>query len=116
MRFVLDNDVDAIVAQWIKQQGHDCWTANQAHYADASDNSVSVYAQDKGAVLVSHDNEFAHTRMKKTIGRHLWLDCEQPDALGVLEPHWLAALELLEAREHVVVKVSRNRVRAFSNW
>jgi predicted nuclease of predicted toxin-antitoxin system len=75
-----------------------------------------VYADNHDAVLISHDIEFGRRRRKNTIGRHLWLRCEEPDAVEVLTKQWDEIEELLEARSHIVLSVSWDKVRAETSW
>lgn len=87
MRFVLDNDVDAGVCRELRRAGHECWTAADAGLAGrvaADDDSVSVYAEDKNAVLITHDREFTSRRIRQTHGLHIRLTCAQPDGPQVI--------------------------------
>lgn len=105
MRFLLDNDVDIAVARVLRSAGHDCWTAADAGLAgpeSANDDEVSVYAHDKGAVVVTHDREFTKRRVRRTFGRHVWLRCEQPDAAAVVE---LVLDELVQSLDSLDVLV-----------
>ena len=54
MRFFLDHDVDSAVGAMLRRHGHECWTAAEAALAGAKDDALSVYADDQGAVLVTH--------------------------------------------------------------
>ncbi|MGH8906915.1 MAG: DUF5615 family PIN-like protein [Egibacteraceae bacterium] len=74
MRFLLDNDVDAVVGRVLRSAGHQCWSvfeAGLAGVAAADDDDLSVYADERGAVVVTHDREFSPQRMANTFGRHL---------------------------------------------
>ena len=87
MRFLLDNDVDVAVRRVLRAAGHECWTAAEAGLAGriaADDDELSVYAQEKSAVVITHDREFSRRRLRNTFGKHVWLRCEQPDAAGVI--------------------------------
>ena len=53
----------------------------------AEDDDVSVYADDKGAVLITHDAELTERRKVNTFGKHVRLKGQQPDAREVLEAH-----------------------------
>lgn len=67
-------------------------------------------------MLVSHDAEFAERRRKNTIGKHLWLRCDEPDAVDVLRLHRSEVEEQLDARSDIVVIVSRGGVRSTTSW
>src|SRR5262245_25396600 len=68
MRFFLDNDVDAEVVAMLTGRGHQCWRAGQAGLADANDRLIAIYAEERQAVLISHDKAFARKRMANTTG------------------------------------------------
>lgn len=113
MRFVLDSDVDANVVGVLVRAGHQAWTASQAGLAGryaAVDDAVSIYAQDKDAVVITHDKEFTLRRRKNTFGQHIHLTCEQPDAEDVVERFLDEIVHRLTERNPLVVEVSVNGV------
>lgn len=108
MRFLLDNDVDLAVCAFLQRQGHECWSAAAAGLAGeeaAEDDEVSVYADVKGAVVVTHDREFSFRRRRNTFGRHVWLRCLEPMAVEVIAAHLDELLSVLEGMPAVVVEV-----------
>ena len=109
MRFVLDNDIDASLCTFLVQRRHECWTAAQAGLADADDDDLAVYADDRGAALISHDGEFTSRRVANPFGQHVRLRCSSADALDVLERRYDDILEVLEELEVVVLQVTKNR-------
>jgi predicted nuclease of predicted toxin-antitoxin system len=111
VRFFLDNNVDAAVATVLFRAGHIPWTAASAGLAAANDDSIAVYADEKDAVLVSHDKAFAQRHKRNTTGKHVWLRCEPPDAAEIVGRHLPEILQQLESMPHVVVEVSVERVR-----
>ena len=116
MRFFLDQDVPVSVRRMLVSEGHQCWTANEAGLAaEPQDDSLTVYADDKDAVLVTLDREFSERRRKNTIGRHIWLRCREHEAAEILRSHLTEVLQYLR-RPDVVIVVSRDSVRADSSW
>ena len=83
MRFVLDHDVDVEVGRVLRRAGHDCWTAAVAGRVD--DDDVSVYADERAAVVVTHDKEFTGRRKGNTFGQHVHLACSHPDAVDLVK-------------------------------
>lgn len=108
LRFVTDNDVDAVVSRELKAKGYEAWTAAEAQMAQEPDATLAIYAQEKNAVLVSHDREFAAWRRRHTSGRHIWLNCDQIDAAEILLRHLDDFEVVLARRDHVVVEVRRD--------
>jgi predicted nuclease of predicted toxin-antitoxin system len=115
VRFVLDNDVPVSVRAMLLREGHDAWSANDAGLADAEDDDLTIYAARRSSVLVSLDVQFMRRRRTNAIGRHVRLRCPEPEAAGVLRGHLKEVLEYL-ARDHVTVTVSRDGVKADSDW
>jgi predicted nuclease of predicted toxin-antitoxin system len=116
VRFFLDNDVPASVGRLLRSCGHDCWSAYEAGLAaEGEDDNLTVYADSRSAVLVTLDREFSRRRRANAYGRHLRLRCPEPDAADVLEAHLPEVLRYLN-RDHVTVTVSRDEVKADSDW
>jgi predicted nuclease of predicted toxin-antitoxin system len=87
VRYLLDNDVDHAVASLLRGFGHAVVVASEVGLGGAvpaSDDEVTVYAIDRGMVVVTHDREFTARRKRHTIGLHVRLMCMQPDAVDVL--------------------------------
>lgn len=116
MRFLLDHDVDAAVGRMLRQRGHECWTAGSAGLARAKDDELTVWAAERRAVVVSTDGEFGHRRMQNAIGWHVWLRCSDWEAGGILEGHLDEVLSLLEARNDLTVRVSKEGLSDSSKW
>jgi predicted nuclease of predicted toxin-antitoxin system len=111
VRFLLDNDVDVAIGNFLRNQGHDCWSAAECGLSDAEDDDVSVYADNRNAVVISHDKDFAHRRIDRTFGRHIRLSCDQPEALEILAARFTEVIDQLQRREAIVLIVSRDGVR-----
>jgi hypothetical protein len=62
------------------------------------DDALTIYAQAKKAVVVTHDREFSARRRRNTIGLHIFLDCLEPDAVDLMEQHLDDIVEALESR------------------
>ena len=116
MQFFCDNDVDAAVAERLRLLGHDAWTAAQAGLAAAEDDDLTVYADDRGAVLVTHDREFSRRRRKNVVGRHVFLRCNEWEAADLLEKHLEQVLRVLSVYEDLWVAVSKEGVLLSFDW
>lgn len=84
LKFYLDNDVDVSCAAVVRAAGHTCWTASQAGAQSDDDDEQTVYATDKGAVLITHDAEFTNRRKRQPFGHHVRLVCHQLDGPDLL--------------------------------
>lgn len=103
MRFVCDQDVDAAVAKRLRTMGHIAWTAHQAGLSEASDDELAVYADDRQAVLLTHDREFSKRRRSWLIGKHIWLRCPEFDAADLLAEALPELLPILERKPNVFI-------------
>jgi predicted nuclease of predicted toxin-antitoxin system len=113
VRFLLDNDVDVALCVFLRSHGHECWSAAAAGLAGAEpaeDDDVSVYADEKDAVVITHDKEFSRRRLHNTFGRHVWLRCPEPSAIEVLANHLAEVLGVLQDLDVVVIEVRRDSV------
>jgi predicted nuclease of predicted toxin-antitoxin system len=110
VRCFLDENVDAAVAVVLRNAGHDCWTAVEAGLSGAIDDAIAVYADDRKAVLVSHDKAFAERHRLNTFGRHVWLRCEPFEAPYAVATHLPEITSWLAKMSHVVIEVSVDRV------
>ena len=116
MRFLLDNDVDSGVATVLRRGGHDVVTAYDVGLAgvdSAEDDELTVYGTDRGRVVITHDREFTSRRKRNTIGLHVRIRVEQPDAAEVIENRLGELIEALSWTESAVVEVFRTTVRHY---
>jgi predicted nuclease of predicted toxin-antitoxin system len=98
----------------LREEGYDCWTAGEAGLAtEGQDDNLSVYADSKQAVLVTHDREFSQRRMKYPIGKHIWLHCSELVAAEVLRSHLDEVVALLQ-RDHVTIEITESNVKSQS--
>jgi predicted nuclease of predicted toxin-antitoxin system len=106
VRFVLDNNVDVAVGAMLRRRRHKCWTAADAGLHNVPDDDLTVYAQRKQAVLVTHDREFSQRRGKQVIGKHLHLRCDPWEAARLLEAHLGDVVANLERHVDVLIALS----------
>jgi predicted nuclease of predicted toxin-antitoxin system len=115
VRFILDQDIDARVAATLRTQGHDAWAVGGAGLARATDDALTVYACKHGAVLVTHDIEFSTRRRKNVIGRHIFLRCNEWDAIIVIKQHLDTILPVLERNPDLWIKLSMGTEPEYSH-
>jgi len=104
MRFVLDEDVDVqAVGSFLRQLGHECWSVVDAGLGGADDDAVAAYADDRNAVLITHDAAATRRRRRFTFGQHVFLRCHQLEAVELLSVHV----------DELVALVQRHRIGVF---
>jgi predicted nuclease of predicted toxin-antitoxin system len=95
VRFFLDQNVDARVADVLRDMGHEAWTADDANLSAEADPNLTIYAHDRRAVLLTHDREFSKRFEKHIVGHHVYLDCGELAVRGVIDERLYDLLELL---------------------
>jgi predicted nuclease of predicted toxin-antitoxin system len=108
--FLLDHDIDAAVARLLRSAGHKCETASTVGLATADDDQVSVFADNHQAILITHDKEAIRRRIRNTFGRHVWLACNDLDAVEVVTNNLTEILAMIMTREAIVLRVSKEGV------
>ncbi|HET6750514.1 MAG TPA: DUF5615 family PIN-like protein [Actinomycetes bacterium] len=110
MQFFLDENVDVAVGLVLREAGHDCWAATDAGLSGAIDDAIAVYADERKAVLVSHDKAFAERHRLKTLGKHVWLRCEPFEASDVVRAHLPEITRGLAGMANLVIEVTPDQV------
>jgi predicted nuclease of predicted toxin-antitoxin system len=116
VRFLLDHDVDAAVGKMLRQSRHECWTAGQVGLAVAADDSLTIWATNHNAAVVSTDVEFGRRRMRNAIGLHVWLRCPDWEAREVLDGALEEVVARLATRTDLTIRVSRDGVADSGDW
>lgn len=98
------------------RRGHDAWTAAQAGLNQAPDDTLTVYAYERDAVLLTHDREFSQRRRRNVVGRHLYLRCNEWDATGLLESHLDDLVAVLATTRDLYIAISMAGMVLERNW
>jgi predicted nuclease of predicted toxin-antitoxin system len=116
VRFFLDHDVQAGVGRALRSRGHDCWSAQEAGLNEATDDSLTVYAAHKNAILVTHDKEFSKRRRRNVAGWHVQLQCPEWDAADLLLQHLDYVGTIVASFEDVFISLSPEGAEVAHGW
>ena len=116
MRFLLDHDVAADVGTAIRSAGHEAWTAANAGLNEVSDDTLTIYAARKNAVLVTHDREFSQRRRRSVTGHHMWLRCDEWEAGDLLLTHLGQIIPILGSQPDLFVMISKAGFEISHEW
>lgn len=112
MRFLIDECVDARLVGILHRRGHEAFTVPNLNQSSAEDDDVSVYADDRGAVLVTDDRELITRRRAHLFVNVLDLRGPKTAAVALVHNRIDEIVEVFEAaREPVVVAASVKGVR-----
>jgi predicted nuclease of predicted toxin-antitoxin system len=59
MRFLVDQPVSPLAAEWLRQAGHEAWHVRERGLSRASDEAVFAMAVADGATIVTADLDFS---------------------------------------------------------
>jgi predicted nuclease of predicted toxin-antitoxin system len=116
LRFFLDHDIDAAVGRVLRARGHQSWSAADAGLNAEADDTLTVYASDKGAVVVTHDKEFSQRRRKNVIGWHIQLRCNEWEAADLLAKHLDDLVRIMQTRDSLFAAVSHEGCDLSFGW
>lgn len=108
MRFLLDENVDSAVCDYLRRRGHECWSVVELGLQSAEDDAVAVAADDRDAVLVTHDRAFVRRLKGNTVCSVLAIGGEAFNAKDVVEERF-ADLDPGVWSKRVVVEMSAGR-------
>lgn len=60
MKLLLDQDVYAVTARFLRSLGHDVVTAREIGCSQSLDSDLICKAQEQGRILVTRDRDFGH--------------------------------------------------------
>ena len=90
----------AEVAGYLREQGHQAWTAYEATLEAASDEELLIYAADKGAVAVTINKDFVALARRLRSTRVVYLRVREHQAVVAMGRalDWMQASTLPEGR------------------
>lgn len=100
----------------LNQLGHEAWTAQQANLSGSRDDELTAYADDRGAVLLTHDVEFSKRRRRHVVGWHVRLRCVEEEAADLLEKHLDEIVALIRPGRDVFIAVSKAGLELSRRW
>lgn len=100
----------------LRRHCHDAWTASNAGLSAASDDELTVYADNQSAALLTHDVEFSRRRERNVIGTHVWLRCSEMDAVHLVEQHLDELVAAVSIHKDVWVRLSAEGLTLSFAW
>jgi predicted nuclease of predicted toxin-antitoxin system len=115
VKLLLDQDVYAATARFLRGEGHDCLTAAEGGLSQASDSDLMVAAQREGRILVTRDRDFGGLVFVQQLGSGVIYLRLTPASLYAVHSELAKVLtNYTEDQLHnafVVVEVGRHRFR-----
>lgn len=106
MRFLVDNQLPAALAAWLRERGHDAEHVLDVGLAQAKDTPVWRQAHERGAVVITKDEDFAERVRRGRPGPQVvWLrlgNSTKRELFAWLDPLLPIAVRQLERGERLV--------------
>jgi predicted nuclease of predicted toxin-antitoxin system len=106
VRFLVDNQLSAALADWLPQQGFEAQHVLEVQLAQAKDNPIWQHAQGQGAVIVSKDEDFAEwVRRGRPGPAVVWLrlgNSTRRELITWISPRWPAVTTRLQEGARLV--------------
>jgi predicted nuclease of predicted toxin-antitoxin system len=106
VKFLIDNQLPASLAQYLQKQGFDCRHVLEVGLGEASDAEICQYAEAQERVIVSKDEDFFYVASQPgTKVRLLWVrlgNCRTSVLLEAFERLWPMIESSLKAGDRVV--------------
>jgi predicted nuclease of predicted toxin-antitoxin system len=115
MRFLLDQDVYASTARFLRDSGHDVLCAYEAGLAEATDSALLAAAERAGTILVTRDRDFGSLVFVRRAGSGVIYLRTSPRTLEAVHRELAQVLAAYSEeqlrRAFVVVEAGRHRIR-----
>ncbi len=115
MRFLLDQDVYAVTARFLRDLGHDIVTTAELGLSQAADAELLSVSQEHGRILVTRDRDFGGLVFIEDLGAGVIYLRIEPSALRIGHEQLKAVLITYSEdelkRAFVVVEPGRHRFR-----
>jgi len=106
VRFLIDTQLPKALALWLQQRGYEAEHVLDIGLGQGKDNPIWHYAQQRGAIVISKDEDFAEwVRRGRPGPQVVWLrigNSSKRALLSWLDPLWPAVLVRLEEGDRLV--------------
>lgn len=106
MRFLVDNQLPAVLARALSARGEDCRHVLDVGLAQATDPEIWSYAGQNDRILISKDDDFVRLATQPLAGTRLvWVrigNCRNANLLARIASVWNQVRTALDAGDRVV--------------
>lgn len=108
MRFLIDQDLSAVLCDWLAAKGHHAEHIRLLGLRDASDNDLIRRVRQTGAVLITRDFDFTPRAGGDSLANWfqiIWVrlgNVTNEELIASLEPKWPDAIIKLERGDPIV--------------
>ena len=92
MKFLVDNQLPPVLAQYLRKRGFDCQHVLETGLGDALDSEICRYAELEERIIISKDEDFFYFAKKRDAKiKVIWVrlgNCRTPALLAAFERSW----------------------------
>lgn len=106
MKFLVDNQLPAALAQYLRKRGFDCEHVLDVNLGSATDADICEYAVRQERVIISKDQDFLHlANQPENNIKLIWVrlgNCRTPVLLQAFDRVWPAIESCLKAGDRII--------------
>ncbi len=106
MKFLIDNQLPAALAHYLRERGFDCEHVLDAALGEALDAEICRYAEEQERILISKDEDFIYFAKRPGARMKLiWVrlgNCRTPALLRSFEQCWQQVEFCLKAGDRII--------------
>jgi len=106
VKFLIDNQLPAALAQYLRKRGFDCQHVVEAGLGDALDSDVRRYAELQERIIISKDEDFFYfAKRREAKIKLIWIrlgNCRTSALLAAFERSWPRIESCLKAGDRII--------------
>ncbi len=105
MNFIIDQQLPAVLAEWLQHRGHVAQHVRTLSLSQVPDHQIWDVVEAGGSVMISRDRDFVRLALRSRLAKLVWVrcgNCDNHTLLSLFEVHWTQALRSLHSAERVI--------------
>ena len=106
MKFIVDNQLPAALAEYLRRRGFDCEHVLEAGLSDARDSDICRRAELQGRIIISKDEDFLYFAKRRNARIKVIWDrlgnCRTSVLLAAFEQSWSRIESCLTAGDRII--------------
>ena len=106
MKFLVDNQLPAVLAQYLRKRGFDCLHVLEAGLGDALDSEICKHAELEGRIIITKDEDFFYLAKQRDAEiKVIWVrlgNCRTPALLAAFERSWPNIESCLKTGDRII--------------
>jgi predicted nuclease of predicted toxin-antitoxin system len=104
--FLVDNQLPAALAQYLRKRGFDCQHVQEVGLGNALDNEICRYAELQERIIITKDEDFFYfAKQRDAKIKVIWVrlgNCRTPALLAAFERSWTNIESCLKTGDRII--------------